>query len=76
VGADHPGTALLFHALTYAAITIAFWPHLVMLLAFLPLEEYRDRWRARRAKNQSPDEKTKDEQTTDVKAQDARTVRT
>ena len=37
----------LFHALTYAAITIAFWPHLVMLLAFLPLEEYRDRWRAR-----------------------------
>jgi hypothetical protein len=41
----------LFHALTYAAITIAFWPHLVMLLAFLPLEEYRDaarrRWRGR-----------------------------
>jgi hypothetical protein len=40
----------LFHALTYAAITIAFWPHLVMLLAFLPLEEYRDRWRARWAR--------------------------
>jgi hypothetical protein len=39
----------LFHALTYAAITIAFWPHLVMLLAFLPLEEYRERWRARRS---------------------------
>jgi hypothetical protein len=37
----------LFHALTYAAIGIAFWPHLVMLLAFLPLEEYRDRWLAR-----------------------------
>jgi hypothetical protein len=41
----------LFHALTYAAITIAFWPHLVMLLAFLPLEVYRakilSRWRAR-----------------------------
>ena len=36
----------VFHALTYAAITIAFWPHLVMLLAFLPLEEYHDRWRA------------------------------
>jgi hypothetical protein len=36
----------LFHAATYAAITIAFWPHLVMLLAFLPLEEYRDRLRA------------------------------
>lgn len=42
----------LFHAVTYATITIAFWPHLVMLLAFLPLERYRDRvaarWRARR----------------------------
>jgi hydrogenase/urease accessory protein HupE len=34
----------VFHALTYAALGIAFWPHLVMLLAFLPLEEYRDRW--------------------------------
>ena len=30
----------VFHALTYAAITIAFWPHLVMMLAFLPLERY------------------------------------
>jgi hypothetical protein len=43
----------VFHALTYAGITIAFWPHLVMLLAFLPLEEYRDtaraRWAARRS---------------------------
>ncbi|HEX8497620.1 MAG TPA: hypothetical protein VF661_10550 [Actinomycetales bacterium] len=42
----------LFHACTYATITIAFWPHLVMLLAFLPLEQYRDRlstrWRSRR----------------------------
>ena len=37
----------LFHAVTYATITIAFWPHLVMLLAFLPLERYRDRVRAR-----------------------------
>lgn len=35
-----------FHAMTYAAITIAFWPHLVMMLAFLPLEEYADRLRA------------------------------
>ncbi|WP_406830096.1 HTTM domain-containing protein [Pedococcus sp. KACC 23699] len=38
----------VFHAMTYAAITIAFWPHLVMMLAFLPLEQYaawlRDRW--------------------------------
>lgn len=37
----------VFHAMTYAAITIAFWPHLVMMLAFLPLEEYADRLRAR-----------------------------
>lgn len=33
----------LFHVATYAGITIAFWPHLVMMLAFLPLEQYRDR---------------------------------
>lgn len=43
------GAWYLFHAATYAAISIAFWPHLVMLLAFLPLEQYRDaalaRWR-------------------------------
>ncbi len=38
-----------FHLLTYMMITIAFWPHLVMMLAFLPLEQYYDRWRARRA---------------------------
>lgn len=41
-----------FHAMTFAAITIAFWPHLVMMLAFLPLEEYGRRlrrwWAARR----------------------------
>jgi hypothetical protein len=30
----------VFHAMTYGAITIAFWPHLVMMLAFLPLERY------------------------------------
>jgi hypothetical protein len=43
----------LFHAGVYATITIAFWPHLVMMLAFLPLEQYRHRalawWRQRRA---------------------------
>jgi hypothetical protein len=43
----------LFHAGVYATITIAFWPHLVMMLAFLPLEQYRDRlverWRRRAA---------------------------
>lgn len=45
----------VFHAMTYAAITIAFWPHLVMMLAFLPLERCAaslrarvgDRWRGR-----------------------------
>ncbi len=30
----------LFHAGVYATITIAFWPHLVMMLGFLPLEKY------------------------------------
>ena len=39
------GAGFVFHAMTYAAITIAFWPHLVMMLAFLPLEEYADRLR-------------------------------
>ncbi len=29
---------LLFHLVTYVSITIAFWPHLLTLLAFLPLE--------------------------------------
>jgi hypothetical protein len=42
-----------FHALTYAAITIAFWPHLVMMLSFLPLEEYWDRARARWERRQA-----------------------
>jgi hypothetical protein len=32
----------VFHVATYAGITIAFWPHLVMMLAFLPLEQYKD----------------------------------
>jgi hypothetical protein len=56
----------VFHAMTYAAITIAFWPHLVMLLAFLPLEEYRDRLRARFRSTRSgrpPDEKDPQDQT-------------
>ena len=45
------GAWYLFHLATYASITIAFWPHLVMMLAFLPLEAYRDgarRWLRRR----------------------------
>lgn len=37
----------VFHAMTYAMIGIAFWPHLVMMLAFLPLESYRDAVRRR-----------------------------
>lgn len=37
----------LFHLMTFATIGIAFYPHLVMMLAFLPLEEYADRLRAR-----------------------------
>ena len=31
-------TFVVFHAVTFACLTIAFWPHLVSLLAFLPLE--------------------------------------
>jgi hypothetical protein len=35
------GLLYAFHAGTYAAITIAFWPHLVALTSFLPLERVR-----------------------------------
>ena len=47
----------LFHASVYATITIAFWPHLVMMVAFLPLEEYRDRFVSwfRRPRRGSPE---------------------
>lgn len=52
------GAWYLFHAVTYAMITIAFWPHLVVMLAFLPLEEYRDRlaqrWRRRGRRRFNP----------------------
>lgn len=44
------GAWFVFHAMTYAAITIAFWPHLVMMLAFLPLERYADWLRDRAAR--------------------------
>ncbi|MQA78245.1 MAG: MFS transporter permease [Streptosporangiales bacterium] len=37
------GAWYLFHVAVFATIGIAFWPHLVMMLAFLPLEEYRVR---------------------------------
>jgi hypothetical protein len=40
-----------FHAVTFACLTIAFWPHLATLLAFLPLERVADsRSGARRSK--------------------------
>ncbi len=49
------GAWYLFHVSVYATITIAFYPHLVMMLAFLPLEVYawrlRDTWRRRRAQD-------------------------
>jgi hypothetical protein len=35
------GFFLLFHAVTFAAITISFLPHVMCLLAFLPLERIR-----------------------------------
>lgn len=38
VGRAYLGLAVAFHAVTYAAITISFRPHLVCLPAFLPLE--------------------------------------
>jgi hypothetical protein len=44
----------VFHAMTYGAITIAFWPHLVMMLAFLPLEEYAARLRERVGRRRVP----------------------
>jgi hypothetical protein len=52
------GAWFVFHATVFASLTIAFWPHLVMMLAFLPLEEYKDaavRWlRGRRARSRTP----------------------
>jgi hypothetical protein len=54
------GAWYLFHVSVYATITIAFWPHLVMMLAFLPLEEYaawlRTRWQRGRPPDQQPGE--------------------
>jgi hypothetical protein len=52
------GAWYLFHVSVYATITIAFWPHLVMMLAFLPLEQYagwlRRQWRPGRPPDQPP----------------------
>ena len=44
--------ALLFHAVTFSTISIIFLPHVVCLLAFLPLEQTRSArllWSPRRA---------------------------
>lgn len=46
-----------FHVVTFAFLTIGFWPHQVSLLAFLPLEavigwRIWDRWRTRRGQHQ------------------------
>jgi hypothetical protein len=53
------GAWYLFHVSVYATITIAFWPHLVMMLAFLPLELYAGtviaRWRRRTGPDPAPD---------------------
>ena len=40
--------AVLLHAVTYATITISFLPHVMCLLAFLPLERVAAAWCARR----------------------------
>ncbi|MDP9219438.1 MAG: MFS transporter permease [Actinomycetota bacterium] len=50
------GAWYLFHVSVYATITIAFWPHLVMMLAFLPLEEYAAWLRARWLRGRPPDQ--------------------
>jgi hypothetical protein len=39
-------TLATFHAVTFACLTIAFWPHLMTLLAFVPLERLKTpNWR-------------------------------
>lgn len=38
IGRLYLGSALLFHSITYVTIEIVFWPHVMCLLAFLPLE--------------------------------------
>ncbi|MCU1486109.1 MAG: transporter permease [Actinomycetia bacterium] len=39
-----------FHVVTFACLTIAFWPHLACLVVFLPLEQVPDRWDRLRAR--------------------------
>lgn len=38
LGRLYVASAFAFHAITYAAISILFWPHVVCLFSFLPLE--------------------------------------
>ncbi|HEX2058737.1 MAG TPA: HTTM domain-containing protein [Actinomycetota bacterium] len=38
IGRLYLASAFTFHAITFAAIEIVFWPHVACLLAFLPLE--------------------------------------
>lgn len=38
IGRLYLGSALLFHTITFVTIEIVFWPHVVCLLAFCPLE--------------------------------------
>ncbi len=38
IGRAMLGTAIAFHVVTYATITIIFLPHMICLLAFIPLE--------------------------------------
>lgn len=37
-------SAFVFHAITFATIEIVFWPHVICLLAFLPLERFAPGW--------------------------------
>ena len=41
IGRFFLGSAFLFHTITYATIQIVFWPHVVCLLSFVPLERLR-----------------------------------
>ncbi|MDQ3953674.1 MAG: HTTM domain-containing protein [Actinomycetota bacterium] len=45
IGRFYLGSAFLFHAITFATIQIVFWPHVLCLLAFFPLEGLRTKRR-------------------------------
>lgn len=48
MGRLYVAAAFVFHLITYASITILFWPHVICLLSFLPLESLSE-FRLRRA---------------------------